>query len=331
MGSKDDFSSDLSEDEDEDGDGSDNSEKPRVSVFAAEGEFHSEFSVSADEEELSDQGQKKIGTREVKSKSIFDDSEGSSDGGGLFDRRPPALTTPSKGEEVSASGEEQSESDNGGDSPEMDDKDGRKEIIKPKPVKPVMLGFAAELAKKIGAPPPSSRPGGPPAELDPEATNDPDGDGVKDHRSKSSPPETKSAGHEVAKVQKSRSAGNARERSNRPTKESLLQDSSSEDELFRPSKAARLPEGMATTSRARHTLFDSSDSDSGGGLFSGGSTSLFSSTAPGSNTQPVKNLRQDRQSSSKSNLEYRPAANKIPPKNVSDVGKPTGKVGKGIV
>ena len=75
MGSKDDFSSDLSEDEDEDGDGSDNSEKPRVSVFAAEGEFHSEFSVSADEEDLSDQGQKKIGTREVKSKSIFDDRD----------------------------------------------------------------------------------------------------------------------------------------------------------------------------------------------------------------------------------------------------------------
>ena len=94
-GGRDDFSSDLSEDDDdEDGGGGKYPAKPRVGVLAAESDRHSEFSVSADEDEQSNPNETKGGAREAKSKSIFDDTDGSSDeGGGLFDRRPPAGCT----------------------------------------------------------------------------------------------------------------------------------------------------------------------------------------------------------------------------------------------
>ena len=328
----DDFSSDLSEDDDDDdggggGGGGEHPAKPRGGVLAAEGDRHSEFSVSADEDDISNLEAKlfpeemKSGGREAeaKSKSIFDDTDGSSDeGGGLFDRRPPAMMTPFKGEEASANGDEESERDAKYDTSERDDK----EIIKPKPMKPVLLGFAAELARKIGAPPPSSRPGGPQTEIEPGATDDPGAD-VEAQRPKSSPPETKNESLEVVKVHKSRSAGNARENSNRSATGLFGEDSSSEDELFRPARTATRNAGRPSTSR--HALFDS-DSDSDGGLFTGESDSLYSGklliSDPGSNTPIATKPRQDRESITKSNLEYHPAPNKIRPNDDPDVRKP---------
>ena len=316
-GGRDDFSSDLSEDDDdEDGGGGEYPAKPRVGVLAAESDRHSEFSVSADEDEQSNPNETKGGAREAKSKSIFDDTDGSSDeGGGLFDRRPPAVMTPSRGEDGSANGEEESEGDDQDDNSERDHKDGRKEIIKPKPVKPVLLGFAAELARKIGAPPPSSRPGQiPQAEIDPRASGDLGAD-LEVQRSKSSPPETKNENLEVVKVQKSRSAGNARERTNTSTKGLFEEDSSSsEDELFRPARAATRTDGPPTT--ARHALFDS-DSDSDGGLFPERSFSLYSGKVltpdPASNAPTATKQRQEREPTRKSNLEYHSTSNKIRP------------------
>ena len=321
-GGEDDFSSDLSEDGDDDGGGAKHPAQPRVGLLAAEGDRHSEFSVSVDEDELSNPNEKKSGGLEAKSKSksIFDETDESSDeGGGLFDRRPPAMMTPFQGDEATANGEEDSERDEKDDTPVRDDKDGRKEIIKPKPVKPVLLGFAAELARKIGAPPPSSRPQ---AENDPEANKTgAGGAGVVARRHKSSsPPETKNENLEVVKVHKSRSAGNARERSNNSTKGSLEEDSSSEDELFKPTGAARRTDGPPTTSRARHALFDS-DSDSDGGLFTGGSNSLYTGKVLVSDTG--SNIpRQERESITKSNLEYHSAPNKIRSNDDIDVRMP---------
>ena len=324
-GDHDDLSSDLSDDDDEGGDlgsPSDISAKARVGVLNSECDRHSEFSVSADEDELSNPIDKKSRGREAKSKSIFEDTDGSSDeSGGLFDRRPPAMVTRIQGEETSSNEEVHSVGDDEDDgTPERGDKDGRKEIIKPKPVKPVMLGFAAELARKIGAPPPSWRPGDPQSVIDPGATGD-HGDVKQTRRSKSSPPESKSENLEVDKVQKSRSAGNARGRQTGFKEGPFLVDSSSEEELFRPARAATRNVGSPVTFGARKTLFDSG-SDSDEGLFSARSKSLSSSKVltsyPDSNTPYAPNSRQDR----KSNSEYPSAPNQIRPYDDFDVRKP---------